>query len=251
MQQMRILRQTVGFDNAPFSSPLKVQSLMQQTPASHAPQPAATSTAPAVLRETLSLIEATAQSAAQLHAMATHAAALETKMREQQAAAARAEEARREATEASLALTQEVATLRTDKESLNVKLEHYMKRTDELLAERGLGTQQLAELGQSMAAERLRGRFEVGELQAAIAALEEASHGSAAALEQRDAANRALQAQVSRWGGMRVALRWCSSRQRWPRRVLRCSLSAAPALLLTPRGPPALALRLPRCARAE
>ncbi len=137
------------------------------------------------------LIEATAQSAAQLHAMATHAAALETQLREQQGAVAQAEAA----AAAHAATAHEVDSLRTERERLQVQLEHYVKRTEELLAERGRGTQQLAELGRSVAAERLRARLEVGELQAVIGGLEEEVRQGAQALELGEASRRALEAQ--------------------------------------------------------
>ena len=141
------------------------------------------------------LIEASAQSAAQLHAMALHAAALEAELREQQRAVVQAEAACQEAVAAHLAMTHDMDSLKSDRERLQVELEHYTKRIDELLAERGRGTQQLAELGRSVSDERQRARLEVGKLHDVISDLEEKVRQGLHELELRDAQNEQLEAQ--------------------------------------------------------
>jgi len=141
------------------------------------------------------LIEASAQSAAQLHAMALHAAALEAELREQQRAVVQAEAACQEAVAAHLAMTHDMDSLKSDRERLQVELEHYTKRIDELLAERGRGTQQLAELGRSVSDERQRARLEAGKLHDVISDLEEKVRQGLHELELRDAQNEQLEAQ--------------------------------------------------------
>jgi len=76
-----------------------------------------------------------------------------------------------------------------------VELEHYTKRIDELLAERGRGTQQLAELGRSVSDERQRARLEAGKLHDVISDLEEKVRQGLHELELRDAQNEQLEAQ--------------------------------------------------------
>ena len=150
---------------------------------------AASSAAPGTLAATLELLEARAQGAASLAALSAHAAQLETQVRAQSSASARAEAARAEAVARQAALAHDVATLTQEKQRITAQLDHYMGRADELLVERGVGAQQLAELARTLAAERDGHQTELAALREHVAALEAAAaEGEAArsALEQQN-----------------------------------------------------------------
>ena len=150
-----------------------------------ASQPGAT---PGTLKATLDLLEARAQGAASLAALSSHAAQLETQLRAQASASARAEAARAEAVSAQAALAHDVATLTQEKQRITAQLDHYMARSDELIAERGAGAAQLAELARTVATEREAHSSEVSELRERVAQLE-------AAQVEADATNHALETQ--------------------------------------------------------
>ena len=196
--QHELLRHTA------FSSPLLASSLPALGTASAVvaaaepstlEQPAPT-TPTGTLNHTLQLIETNAHNAAQLAAVSAHAAHLESQLRAQHAAVEKAEAARQEAVAAQTKLAREVADISLDKQRISVQLEHYMGRSDDLVSERGVGMQQLADLGRQVANERMRGRLEVSELQAVIRSLEQQAEDDSVSRRVLTAQNAALHADL-------------------------------------------------------
>ena len=146
---------------------------------------------------TLELLEARAQGAASLAALSAHAAQLETQLRAQANACARAEAARAEAVAAQASLEREVSTLTQEKQRITEQLDHYMGRSDELIAERGAGAQQLSDLARTIAQERESHKAQAAELQARLAASQAEAAESQAARKALEQQNLALHADLS------------------------------------------------------
>ena len=175
-----------------FTSPLSTASIpalhgtLNTQSSSPATQPG---NQPAIgLAQTLQLIETNAQLHSQLATMSSHATDLERQLRAQEVVATQAKAAHEQSVQAHTKLVQNMEEIVLEKERVTAQLDHYMGRTNDLVAERGKGTQQLTDLGRVVAEERRRGRIDSSELSTEVGALEEA-------LAQQVASNQALERQ--------------------------------------------------------
>ena len=180
----------------PFMSPISISTLPTMQPAPPVMTPEAKEASPDGLSTTTALMEARAHSALEAHStlntLSAHAAQLETQCRAQASAIARAEAARAEAVAQQAALSHDVATLSQEQQRLTGQRDHYQKRCDELLAERGLSAQQLGELARALATERAQAKAEIAALQSQVGTLGASLEEKTAACSSTEQQNAAL-----------------------------------------------------------
>jgi chromosome segregation ATPase len=169
-----------------FSSPLSIASLEPLRDAE-----SATPSGPS-----LALLQARSNSTASLAALSAHAAQLETALRAQASAVARAEAARTDALAQQATLTHEVATLTHERQRLATSLEQCAQRCDGLLVERSLAVKQCADVARALATERTRARAETAQMQTQVRSLEESLGEKAAACAASEQQNAALVADL-------------------------------------------------------